>query len=268
MPLHKKGPTQDCDNYRGIALLSVPGKVFCRVIQTRLAERAEHLLREGQCGFRKGRGCVDQIFLLRVLAEKAREFNTSHYMAFVDLRKAYDSVNHDTLWMILQKRYHLPNKLVRILRMLHHDTRGAVRAYGRVSEEFDNISGVRQGDVLAPTLFNLFSDAIIATALLRHPNCGVKILYNLGDELVGSRKKMRRDVLIQDLEYADDMVIVSDSMDALEEVLRSVNSVCSGAGLSISTKKTKILAIRPSTSFGIPPRPVQLNQNEEPVEVW
>ena len=166
VPLHKKGPTRDCDNYRGIALLSVPGKVFCRVIQARLAERAEHLLREGQCGFRKGRGCADQIFSLCILAEKAREFNTSLYLAFVDLRKAYDSVNRDTLWKILQKRYHLPNKLVRILRMLHHGTRGAVRAYGRVSEEFDIITGVRQGDVLAPTLFNLFFDAIIATALV------------------------------------------------------------------------------------------------------
>ena len=47
VPLHKKGPTRDCDNYRGIALLSVPGKVFCRVIQARLAEKPEHLLREG-----------------------------------------------------------------------------------------------------------------------------------------------------------------------------------------------------------------------------
>ena len=96
--------------------------------------------------------------------------------------------------------------------MLHHGTRGAVRAYGRVSEEFDIIIGVRQGDALAPTLFSLFFDSIIATALVRHPNCGVKILYNLGDELVGSRKKMRSNVLIQDLEYADDMVIVSDCM--------------------------------------------------------
>ena len=72
IPLHKKGSYQECDNYRGIALLSVPGKVFCRVIQRRLAERAEQQLRESQCGFRKGRGCIDQIFAIRVLAEKAR----------------------------------------------------------------------------------------------------------------------------------------------------------------------------------------------------
>ena len=54
VPLHKKGSLKECDNFRGIALLSVPGKVFGWVIQTRLAERAEQVLRTEQCGFRKG----------------------------------------------------------------------------------------------------------------------------------------------------------------------------------------------------------------------
>ena len=126
----------------------------------------------------------------------ARVFNTPLYLAFVDLRKAYDSVNRDTLWMVLQRRYHLPIKLVHILRALHKGTRGAVRAYGGVSGEFDVTMGVRQGDVLAPTLFNLFFDSVISATLARHPHCGIKILYNLGDELVGSRK-MRGSVMIQ-----------------------------------------------------------------------
>ena len=54
IPLHKKGSYQEGDNYRGIALVSVPGKVFCSVIQRRLAKRAKELLRESQCGFHKG----------------------------------------------------------------------------------------------------------------------------------------------------------------------------------------------------------------------
>ena len=136
---------------------------------------------------------------------------------------------------------------------VHRGTRGAVRAYGRVSEEFHITTGVRQGDVLAPTLFNLFFDSVIAYTLASHPNCGLKMLYNLGDELVGSRRKMRSSVLIQDLEYGDDMALVSDSMDALEEVLRGLDAVCSGMGLSISSKKTKILAILPSTLHVLSP---------------
>ena len=124
IPLHKKGSMQDCDNYRGIALLSVPGKVFCRVIQRRLAKRAEKMLRENQCGFRRGRGCIDHIFTLRTLAEKAREFNTTLYLSFVDLRKAYDSVNWEALWLVLERRYQVPGKLIHILRALHQGTKG------------------------------------------------------------------------------------------------------------------------------------------------
>ena len=93
------------------------------------------------------------------------------------------------------------------------------------------------------------------------------MLYNLGDELVGSRKKMRGSIFLQDLEYADDMALVSDSMDALEEVLRSLIAVCSGVGLSISSKKTKILMIHPSTSLSVQPRAVQLKPDEDPVAV-
>jgi len=267
IPLHKKGSYQDCDNYRGIALLSVPGKVFCRVIQSRMADRVNRVLRDNQCGFRKGRGCVDHIFSLRILAEKSREFNTPLYLSFVDLRKAYDSVCRDALWSVL-KKYHFPDKLIRILQALHHDTKGAVRAYGRLSEEFPISTGVRQGDVLAPVLFNLFFDAIVAATLKHHPEAGLKVLYNIGDPLVGSRKKMRHEVVIKDLEYADDMVLVSDSMGLLEEILRTLHSTCSGMGLSINTKKTKILAMCPSSSqTGSQPRPVLLSPDSCPVEV-
>ena len=79
--------------------------------------------------------------------------------------------------------------------------------YGRVSEDFGIITGIRQGDVLAPTLFNLFFDSVIASTLAQYPQFRIRMLYHLGDELVGSRKIMRGSALIQDLEYADDMVL-------------------------------------------------------------
>ena len=87
---------------------SVPGKLFCSVIQKRLAERGCQLLRENQCGFHTGRGCIDQVFAIRILAEKAREYNTPPYLCFVDLKKAYYSLNHDALWVVLQNRCQIP----------------------------------------------------------------------------------------------------------------------------------------------------------------
>ena len=100
-----------------------------------------------------GRDCVDQIFSLRILVEKAREFNSPLCFSFVDLCKAYDSVSRES---VLKKRYNFPDKLINILQVLHHDTKGTVRAYGKLSKEFSINTGIRQGDVLAPVLLNQF----------------------------------------------------------------------------------------------------------------
>jgi hypothetical protein len=163
VPLHKKGSWTECDNYRGIALLSTPSKILCRAILNRLKPLVESLLREGQFGFRRGHGCTDHLFSLRVMMEKAREFRYPLYMCFVDLRKAYDSVNREALSKVLQVSFNLPTKLISIIRTFHKNSTAAVRAYGKRSAEFDVTSGVRQGCVLAPTLFNLYFDLIIST---------------------------------------------------------------------------------------------------------
>ena len=65
------------------------------LVQNRVKEKADQMLRESHCGFRSGRGFVDQMFCLRALMEKAHEFHTPLYLCFIDLTKAYDSVNRE-----------------------------------------------------------------------------------------------------------------------------------------------------------------------------
>ena len=84
--LVKKGNLHCCDNWRGIALLDVVGKLVGRIVQNHLQKLAEQVLLESQCGFRRGRSCTDMIFMVRQLAEKVTEHNTKQY--FVDLHKA------------------------------------------------------------------------------------------------------------------------------------------------------------------------------------
>ena len=103
VPIPKKGDLRKCDNWRGISLLDVVGKVFTRIMQDRLQVVAESILPESQCGFRKGRGCVDMIFAARQLTEKSREHNSPLFILFVDLKKAYDSVPRRALWSVLEK---------------------------------------------------------------------------------------------------------------------------------------------------------------------
>ena len=153
-----------------------------------------------------------------------------------------------------------------ILKSLHQGTKAAVRTYGRVSSEFDVTTGVRQEDVLAPVLFNLFFDTVITTTLSAYSGFGIRMLFDLDGPLVGSRKKVRRRVSVRYLEYTDDMALVSHSMDALEEFLRALDASCSGIGLTISSKKTKILAVCPTSSSSSQPRPVQSEAGGEPKE--
>ncbi len=94
VPLYKgKGRRSECSSYRGISLLSIPGRVYGRILTERLLEVTEQKVSEDQGGFRKGRGCVDQIFAVKRLVEGYLGKDKKLYAAFMDLEKAYDRVD-------------------------------------------------------------------------------------------------------------------------------------------------------------------------------
>ena len=102
IPLHKKGDKNNPDNYRGILLLSILSKVFTHIINSRLTHWTESnsVLNDAQAGFRKGRSTIDHMFTLYAATEKHLLKNTKLYVAFIDFKKAYDTVNRDILWMV------------------------------------------------------------------------------------------------------------------------------------------------------------------------
>ena len=145
----------DCNNYCGISLLSIFGKVFAQVTLTRLQSLASQVYPKSQCGLRAGRSTVDMIFTLRQLQEKCREHQQPLFQAFVDLTKAFDLVSRSGLFKILQK-IGCPPKLLAIITSFHQDMQSMVCFNGATSNAFPVSSGVTQGCVLAPTLFGIF----------------------------------------------------------------------------------------------------------------
>ena len=113
--LPKKGDLSNCQNYRGITLLSIPGKIFNRILLERLRDPTDPHLRDQQAGFRKNRSCADQIATLRIILEQSLEWNSSLYCCFVDYEKAFDSVHRESLWQLL-RHYGIPTKLVNIIK--------------------------------------------------------------------------------------------------------------------------------------------------------
>ena len=118
------------------------GKIFAKVIQNRLQEVVEEVVPDSQCGFRKERGCTDMIFCARQIVEKAREHNTSVYMLFVDLRKAYDSIPRQALQLVLLK-YGIPQRMVNNIMSLHEGMKAEVLVYSQTTPEIEVTNGLR-----------------------------------------------------------------------------------------------------------------------------
>ena len=103
IPIPKKGDAKECSNYPTVALISHASKVMLKILQARLQQCVYRELPDVQTGFRKGRGTRDQIANIRWIMEKAREFQKNVFFCFSDHAKAFDCVDHDKLWKILNE---------------------------------------------------------------------------------------------------------------------------------------------------------------------
>ena len=99
----KERNTKECSNYGTIALISHASKVVLKILQARLQQYMNCELPDVQAGFRKGRGTRDQIANIWWIIKKAREFQENIYFCFIDYAKAFDCVDHNKLWKILQE---------------------------------------------------------------------------------------------------------------------------------------------------------------------
>ena len=102
IPIPKRGNAKECSNYHTIALISHASKVMLKILQARLQQYVNQELPDVQAGFKKGRGTRDQIANICWIIEKARQFQRNIYFCFIDYPKAFDCVDHNKLWKVLQ----------------------------------------------------------------------------------------------------------------------------------------------------------------------
>ena len=158
VPLYKKGDRDICDNYRGISLLSVTSKIYTSIINNRLYNWAEsnNKINEEQAGFRRNYSTVDHIFTLHTIASNCLYGNkrSKLYAAFIDFRKAFDTVNRDKLWKILEK-IGVSTKMITTLKAIYFHVKAIIRQGHERTDEINCPKGVRQGCLLSPLLFSL-----------------------------------------------------------------------------------------------------------------
>lgn len=238
-----KGDKQSCDNYRGISLLTVASKIFSRIILNRIQPLLDKQLLEQQAGFRPKRSTIDHIFSLKMVMEKSREFNKSLHICFIDLRKAYDSVNRQLLWKIC-RHYGLTEKIIKMLQLLYNNTRAQVRIGGEESMTFEIETGVKQGGMESPILFNITLDFIIRKVLEETQANGIKMAY--GHDFQPPSGDRHKFLNILDLAYADDLAVLSESAAELENFINVFETITQTYGLTMNVKKTMIMSLKQS----------------------
>ena len=243
VPIPKKGDLSNCDNWRGISLLDVVGKVTARILQDRLQQLAKEELPDSQCSFRRGRDCSDMIFAVRQLVEKSWEHRARTFFLFIDLCKAYDTVPRQLMWQALAK-LGVPQSTIQLIQSFHQDMQATIQldGTGAMQQPYLNPFSTEMGSVVAPS--NLY-----ACLFMEHWTERVRDVEGMGVDLKHKQdhKLFRRytrnaDVAkITEFQFADDTALLAITRAGAEKALRQYMKVAEDFGLTVSTSKTKLM---------------------------
>ena len=230
VPLHKKNNPNNCDNYRPISLTSLVSKVYTSILNNRLSDfiEAEQIVGEEQAGFRNGYSTVDNMYTLYSMILKQFYKNRKLYVAFVDFRKCFDSINRDALLIILE-RNGITGNMLHAIKGMYSCVQSAVRSNGDLTDFFECPIGLKQGCQMSPKLFLIF-----ATEFSRNLNLLGRhgIQFNPGSDI------------IHHLLFADDMALISDTVSGLQTKLNILYDQCLRLGIDINLDKTNIIVFR------------------------
>ena len=202
-----------------------------KILQTRLQQYVNCELPEIQDEFRKDRGTRGQIANIHWIIEKAREFQKNIYFYFIDYAKAFDCVDHNKLWKILQE-IRIPDHLTCLLRNLYAGQEATARNGHGTTHWFQIGKGVHQGCILSLCSFNLYAEYTIGNTGLEEAQAGIKISWTN----------------INNLRYTDDTILMAESEEELKSLLMKVKEESEKVGLKLNIQKTKIMASSPITS--------------------
>lgn len=222
--IHKSGSTYDCENYRGISVCSCLGKLFTKLIQIRISNflSDNDILEDNQAGFRANYRTTDQIFIVKTLLNKyLHKLKKPIYACFVDFSKAFDSVWRQGLFHKLHN-LGIKGNILETIKHMYSTTQFCIKKDNFISNPIPNNKGVKQGDSLSPTLFNIY-------------------INDLGSCLNGCDPVLLGDTPLNHLLFADDLLLMSESSSGLQECLGKLEQFCHKWKLEVNLNKTKIM---------------------------
>ena len=227
-----KGDKSDIRNYRPITVTPVIYRLVMQIIKNRLEEwvDCEGILGELQNGFRKQRRLKDNIFSLTQCIEIAQKENRQLWLAFLDIKGAYDNVNQKTLWDIVES-LNLDEGLTAILRNIYKDNKVIITWEGKATGKIEIGRGLRQGGPLSPLLFMLYLRGL--EDRLEKSGLGFDLSYSkLGQTIQQS---------LPGLIYADNIVLMANNRIDLQELMSICGREGEELGLEFSSEKSAVM---------------------------
>lgn len=229
VPVPKKGDLTDVNNYRGITLTSIFSKLYSHILDSRLRSWTEEnsIMNDNQFGFREGRSTVDCIYILQAIVNRTLSNKKKLYCAFVDFKKAFDLVYRNGIWFKLCNMG-ANLKLVKAIKAIYNSVKVCVRVMGKVSDCFDSLVGVKQGEPLSPILFILFLNDLTEE---------LNINNNYFDDNSDIIDQFQKFILL----FADDTLLLAESKLGLQLLLNKLCMYCEKWNLTVNTNKTKVM---------------------------
>ena len=221
-PIYKKGNPNHLGNYRPISLLPAIYKIFSKILTKRLSNTVEnnHIIHEEQNGFRPERDTFTNILTLLKIIEHSKRNKKELHLFFIDITKAYDSVEH---WAVKQtlEFYNINTRFSDlIINILENNSTSMITGFGP-TEPFSIESGVKQGDPISPLLFLLFMNPLIGHIKNKFKGYSIENLN------------------IPILAYADDLVLISDNVLEISEMFKTVTDFLDFNNMKLNVDKDK-----------------------------
>ena len=226
----KKGDLSLCSNYRTIALMNHVCKILMLILLERLKTQIEPYIADTQAGFRKDHSTMQQILILRLIAQEAKKKNKLIFNNFIDFQKAFDTVNHSVLWAVL-KSYGVGKRLLALMKNVSERSEMAVRFANDLGEWFKAEMGTKQGDPISPTSFIVLLERALMT-------------------LEGDASVTMNGRAVDNLKFADDIDLIEDSWESLQVKTDRLNEAAKKAGLRMNVNKTKTMVFGQKQSEG------------------